>query len=88
MAEVCSRYPTAGGLYYWAGRLAKKNKREWAWCVGWFNFLGEVAVTAAIDFGCATTWMAFVNLMGWVARSRPAKTFLALRGRSSSCTPC
>ncbi|MFH5878852.1 amino acid permease [Arthrobacter sp. NA-172] len=29
MAEVCSRYPTAGGLYFWAGRLAKRNKRAW-----------------------------------------------------------
>lgn len=62
MAEVCSRYPTAGGLYFWAGRLAKKNKRQWAWFVGWFNFLGEVAVTAAIDFGAATTMMAFASL--------------------------
>ncbi len=74
MAEVCSRYPTAGGLYFWAGRLARKNRREWAWGVGWFNFLGEVAVTAAIDFGCATTWMAFASLMGWVEPT-PAKTF-------------
>ncbi|MGO1347646.1 MAG: amino acid permease, partial [Brevibacterium aurantiacum] len=24
MAEVCSKYPTAGGLYFWAGRLAKR----------------------------------------------------------------
>ena len=63
MAEVCSRYPTAGGLYFWAGRLAKKNKRQWAWFVGWFNFMGEVAVTSAIDFGCATTTMAFLNLV-------------------------
>jgi len=63
MAEVCSRYPTAGGLYFWAGRLAKKNKRQWAWFVGWFNFLGEVAVTSAIDYGCATTTMAFLNLV-------------------------
>ena len=62
MAEVCSKYPTAGGLYFWAGRLAKRNKREWAWFVGWFNFLGEVAVTAAIDFGAATTMMAFASL--------------------------
>ena len=75
MAEVCSRYPTAGGLYFWAGRLAKKNKREWAWYVGWFNFLGEVAVTAAIDFGCASTWMAFANLVGWVEEVTPAKIF-------------
>ena len=62
MAEVCSKYPTAGGLYFWAGRLAKKYKRQWAWFVGWFNFLGEVAVTAAIDFGAATTMMAFAAL--------------------------
>ena len=74
MADVCSTYPTAGGLYFWAGRLAKKNKREWAWGVGWFNFLGEVAVTAAIDFGCASTWMAFGSLMGWVEPT-PAKIF-------------
>ncbi|MDH2442579.1 amino acid permease [Amnibacterium sp. CER49] len=63
MAEVCSKYPTAGGLYFWAGRLAKRNKREWAWFVGWFNFLGEVAVTAAIDYGAAVTMMAFANLV-------------------------
>ncbi len=62
MAEVCSKYPTAGGLYFWAGRLAKRNKRHWAWYVGWFNFLGEVAVTAAIDYGAATTMMAFAAL--------------------------
>jgi amino acid permease (GABA permease) len=74
MAEVCSRYPTAGGLYFWAGRLAKRNKREWAWYVGWFNFLGEVAVTAAIDFGCATTWMAFMNLV-WGVEATPGRTF-------------
>jgi amino acid permease (GABA permease) len=75
MAEVCSRYPTAGGLYYWAGRLAKKNKRQWAWYVGWFNFLGEVAVTAAIDFGCATTWVAFANLV-WGVEATAQTTFL------------
>ena len=75
MAEVCSRYPTAGGLYFWAGRLAKKNKRQWAWYVGWFNFLGEIAVTAAIDFGCATTWMAFANLV-WGIEPTPGSVFL------------
>lgn len=62
MAEICSVYPTAGGLYFWAGRLAPRRKREWAWTVGWFNFMGEVAVTTAVDFGAAVTWMAFLNL--------------------------
>ena len=79
MAEVCSRYPTAGGLYFWAGRLAKKNRREWAWFTGWFNFLGEVAVTAAIDFGAATTWMAFMNLV-WGVEATPGRTFALFVG--------
>jgi amino acid permease (GABA permease) len=62
MAEICSVYPTAGGLYWWASALAKRNKAAWAWFVGWFNFLGEVAVTAAIDFGAAITTSAFFSL--------------------------
>ncbi|MGC9666382.1 amino acid permease [Planosporangium sp. 12N6] len=62
MAEVCSAYPTAGALYWWASALARRNRAAWAWFVGWFNFLGEVAVTAAIDFGAATTTMAFLSL--------------------------
>lgn len=75
MAEVCSKYPTAGGLYFWAGRLAKHNKRQWAWFVGWFNFLGEVAVTAAIDYGAAVTMMAFANLV-WGVQVTSVNTFL------------
>jgi amino acid permease (GABA permease) len=75
MAEVCSKYPTAGGLYFWAGRLAKRNKRQWAWFVGWFNFLGEVAVTAAIDYGAAVTMMAFANLV-WGVSVNPFNTFV------------
>ncbi|TMD98886.1 MAG: amino acid permease [Chloroflexi bacterium] len=53
MAEVCSSYPTAGGLYYWAAKLGGKNSAGWSWFTGWFNLLGQVAVTAGIDFGLA-----------------------------------
>ena len=53
MAEVCSSFPTAGGLYYWSAKLARHNGPAWSWFTGWFNFLGQVAVTAGIDFGCA-----------------------------------
>jgi amino acid permease (GABA permease) len=62
MAEICSAYPTAGGLYWWAFALAKNNKAAWAWFVGWCNFLGEIAVTAAIDYGAAATTVAFLSL--------------------------
>ena len=53
MAEVCSSFPTAGGLYYWAAKLGGKNSAGWSWFTGWFNLLGQVAITAGIDFGLA-----------------------------------
>src|SRR5215831_4287984 len=62
MAEVCSSYPTAGGLYYWSAKLARKNGPAWSWFTGWFNFLGQVAVTAGIDFGASLFIHAFLTL--------------------------
>ena len=62
MAEVCSSFPTAGGLYYWAAKLARRNAAAWSWFTGWFNFLGQVAVTAGIDFGAAFFLNAFLDL--------------------------
>ncbi len=59
MAEVCSSFPTAGGLYYWSAKLARRNGPAWSWFTGWFNFLGQVAVTAGIDFGAAL----FINAL-------------------------
>jgi amino acid permease (GABA permease) len=63
MAEVCSSFPTAGGLYYWAAKLApQKSAPAWSWFTGWFNFLGQVAVTAGIDFGASLFVHAFLTL--------------------------
>ncbi|OXM70245.1 amino acid permease [Amycolatopsis vastitatis] len=63
MAEVCSSYPTAGGLYYWAAKLAPaKSGPAWSWFTGWFNLIGQIAVTAGIDFGAALFLNAFLDL--------------------------
>ncbi|HEY0804007.1 MAG TPA: amino acid permease [Pseudonocardiaceae bacterium] len=62
MAEVCSSYPTAGGLYYWAAKLAPRNGAAWSWFTGWFNLVGQVAVTAGIDYGAAIFLNAFLEL--------------------------
>jgi len=62
MAEVCSSYPTAGGLYYFSAKLARTHSAAWSWFTGWFNFLGQVAVTAGIDFGAAFFINAFLNI--------------------------
>ncbi len=75
MAEVCSSFPTAGGLYYWSAKLAKRNQAAWSWFTGWFNFLGQVAVTAGIDFGLAFFLNAFLNLQFGFA-TKPANTIL------------
>jgi amino acid permease (GABA permease) len=71
MAEVCSSYPTAGGLYYWAAKLAPRNSAAWSWFTGWFNFLGQVAVTAGIDFGAAFFLNAFLDLQFGFAATPP-----------------
>ena len=69
MAEVCSSFPTAGGLYYWSAKLARRNAAAWSWFTGWFNFLGQVAVTAGIDFGAAFFLNALLDLQfGFDAR--------------------
>jgi amino acid transporter len=63
MAEVCSSYPTAGGLYYWSAKLAPgKSGPAWSWMTGWFNMLGQFAITAGIDFGLAAFISAFLNI--------------------------
>src|SRR5881227_3880915 len=77
MAEVCSSYPTAGGLYYWAGKLSPSGGAAWSWFTGWFNLIGQVAVTAGIDFGAALFLNAFLDLQfGYSAT--PGHTILLL----------
>ena len=62
MAEICSAFPTAGGLYYWAAKLAPgKSAPIWSWFTGWFNLLGQVAVTAGITFGCGYSARRFLT---------------------------
>ncbi len=64
IAEVCSSFPTAGGLYYWAAKLARPGRGPvWSWFTGWFNFLGQVAITAGIDFGAAFFINAWLSLV-------------------------
>ena len=53
-------YPTAGGLYFWASRLGSP---AWGWFTGWFNLVGQIAVTAAIGYGCAIFTTSLLNLL-------------------------
>jgi len=51
LAELVSRYPTSGGIYWFAGKLGGP---AWAWYTGWFNFIGLVGVIASVQYACAT----------------------------------
>ncbi|MDI5964621.1 amino acid permease [Streptomyces sp. SL13] len=72
MAEICSAYPTSAGLYFWAHRLApSRSAAAWAWFTGWFNVLGQVAVTAGVDFGAASFLGAYLDLQFGFAVTAP-----------------
>lgn len=58
MAELASAYPTAGGLYFWAHRL---GGHKWAWVTAWFNMLGQIMITAGIDYAAAVYIAGAIN---------------------------
>jgi amino acid transporter len=81
MAEIASAYPTAGGLYYWASKLGSPG---WGWATGWFNLIGQIAVTAAIGYGLAVFgqvlfdyWFNYSqHLNDWFGASFNASTYI------------
>lgn len=61
MSELASRYPTAGGIYWWASELGGKT---WGWFTGWFNLIGLVGVVASVDYAAATFLNHLLGLYG------------------------
>lgn len=61
--EISSAYPTSGGLYWWAARLSTKKYAPFAsWMTGWFNLIGQFAVTAGINYGIASMLAAVISV--------------------------
>ncbi|KAF9357517.1 hypothetical protein BGX26_003587 [Mortierella sp. AD094] len=60
MAEICSTFPTAGGLYFWTAKLGgPKWGPMFSWYEAWFNMLGQVAGCSGSVLAAAT----FLNTM-------------------------
>ncbi|XLR27101.1 hypothetical protein S83_055001, partial [Arachis hypogaea] len=58
--EICSAYPTSGGLYYWSAKLAGPTWAPFAsWITGWFNIIGQ---TTSVDFSLAQLIQVIVLL--------------------------
>ena len=62
MGEIVSVYPTAGGLYYWSAKLAKRNGAMWSWFTGWFNLIGQIGIIASVDYALAL----FIGYFIWM----------------------
>jgi amino acid transporter len=62
MAEICSAYPTAGGLYYWSAKLARNNAARWSWFTGYFNLLGQIGVIASVDYALSIFIAYFIRM--------------------------
>ncbi|KAF9962406.1 hypothetical protein BGZ72_006228 [Mortierella alpina] len=57
MAEICSTFPTAGGLYFWTAKLGgPKWGPMFSWYEAWFNMLGQFA-------GCSGSVLAAATFM-------------------------
>ena len=61
MSELVSKYPTAGGIYYWASDLGGKG---WGWFTGWFNLIGLVGIVASVVYASAQFAYALFSLYG------------------------
>ena len=83
MAEMASKYPTAGGLYYWASKMGGP---AWGWFTGWFNLIGQIAITAGIDYGAAVFADALLNRSAGHLPGTPARDHRGLRRASSRYT--
>ncbi|KXS10560.1 amino acid transporter [Gonapodya prolifera JEL478] len=75
MAEICSAYPTAGGLYYWSAKLAGPKWGPYmAWITGWFNVLGMLTGSPATSLQVASILGSIIQIynpdfspsLGWL----------------------
>jgi amino acid transporter len=51
LSELVSAYPTSGGIYWWASKLAGAKA---GYYTGWLNLIGLLAIVASVAYGCAT----------------------------------
>ena len=60
MSELVSKYPTAGGIYWWAAKLGGP---VWGWFTGWFNLIGLVGVVASVQYALRDVHERAVRLL-------------------------
>ncbi|KAG0316830.1 hypothetical protein BGZ97_006349 [Linnemannia gamsii] len=73
MAEICSTFPTAGGLYFWTAKLGgPKWGPMFSWYEAWFNMLGQVAGCSGSVLAAATFMNTLISV--WQPSWEPSGT--------------
>ncbi|KAJ3337774.1 hypothetical protein HDU93_000502 [Gonapodya sp. JEL0774] len=63
MAEICSTYPTAGGLYYWSAKLSPPEWAPWmAWITGWYNICSLIVSGASVALSTASFIASLIQI--------------------------
>ncbi|XP_043720729.1 amino-acid permease BAT1 homolog [Telopea speciosissima] len=63
MAEICSSFPTAGSLYFWAAHLAGPRWGPFAsWCCAWLEVIGLVSGIGAQAYSGSQTLQIIILL--------------------------
>ena len=63
VAELCSAYPTAGGMYFVTKYVVPpKHVPIAAWIIGWANFLGQTAGVASVAYSVGQMLLAAVSM--------------------------
>ncbi|KAJ7108061.1 amino acid transporter [Mycena crocata] len=54
LGEICAKYPTSAGAYYWCFRLASPERRLLlSWINGWLTMVGVWTISLSVTFGTA-----------------------------------
>ncbi|KAN0065331.1 hypothetical protein ACQY0O_001167 [Thecaphora frezii] len=63
LAEICSQFPSSGGVYVWAAFIATP---KWApltsWIVGWVSLVANWTICLSINFGGAQLIMSAISI--------------------------
>lgn len=67
MAEICSAFPTSGGLYFWSAKLCGNEWGPFAsWLTGWYVVLLSLCRVYRPD-------LPFKSCLGWAYKTLPRK---------------
>ncbi|KAI9636211.1 amino acid/polyamine transporter I [Dioszegia hungarica] len=81
LAEICSVYPTSGGVYYWSAMLSTPKYSAFAsYLTGWLGTVGNWTVTASITFGGSQLILAAATLFNEEYVPTPWQTCLVYWG--------